>query len=87
MRQLISVKYLFVKRSENSEFSCLYCFVSTEAHYSNSRPQSLGLVSLLYDHILDASFAKLPSIRLGQMTSLSLIGSPPASNGIVKIIT
>ena len=87
MGQLISVKYLFMKRSENSEFSCLYCFVSTEAHYSNSRPHSLGLVSILYDHILDTSFAKLPSIRLGQMTSLSLIGSPPASNGIVKIIT
>ena len=87
MRQLISVKYLIMKRSENSEFSCFYCFVSTEAHYFNSRRHSLGLVSLLYDLTLDTSLAKLPPIRLGQMTSLSLIGSPPASNGIVKIIT
>ena len=84
MGQLISVKYLFMDRSENSEFSCLYCFVSTEAHYSNSRPYSLGLVSLLYVHILDTSFAKLPPIRLGQMTSLSLVGLPPAAKGIFK---
>ena len=87
MGQLISVKYLFMKRSENSEFSCVYCFVSTEARYSNSQPYSLGIGSLFYDHILDKSLAKLQPIRLGQMTSMSLIGSPPASNGIVKIIT
>ena len=87
MGQLISVKYMFMKRSENSKFFAFTPLVSTEAHYSNSRPHSLGLVSLLYDHILDTSFAKLPPIRLDQMTSLSLIGSPPASNGIVKIIT
>ena len=87
MGQLISVKYLSITRSENSEFSCVYSFVSAEAHYSNSQLYSLGIGSLFYDHLLDKSLAKLQPIRLGQMTSLSLIGSPPASNGVVKIIT
>ena len=32
MRQLISVKYLFMKHGENNES---YCFFSTEAHFSN----------------------------------------------------
>ena len=87
MGRLTSVKYLFMKHSENSEFSCVYSFVPTEAHYSNYRRHSLGLGSLFYDHILDTSLAKLQPIRLGQVTSLSLIGSPSAAIGIVKILT
>ena len=76
-----------MRRGDNSEFSCVYCFVSTEAHYSNSRLHSLGLILLFYDHILDTSLTKLQSIRLGQMTVLSLIGSPPAAKGIFRILT
>ena len=59
MGQITSVKYLSMKRGENIDFSCVYCFAPTKAHNSSSSPHSVGLGSTFYGDILDTSPAKL----------------------------
>ena len=81
MGQLISVKYLLIKRGENS----FLVFIALFLHKLITRLLDLtNLVSHHYDDNLDTSLVKLQPIRLGRMTSLSRIGSPPSAEGIVE---